>query len=215
LRVLDCKVEADRRVLAEAPTMLDGLCGECRDHLDAVLVLLDRFGIPYRLDPSLVRGLDYYQRTVFEVVASGLGAQNAILGGGRYDGLVEALGGPSTPGIGFAIGMERLLAVVPPERGRKAATDVVVVTLGGQGWEGAIDLVRRLRAAGVRTLMPLRERPMGAQLKRADRLGARYAVFVGADELSAGRFGLKDLDSGEQVTVDEATLFERLGAGSR
>ena len=214
LRVLDCKVEADRRILAEAPMMLDALCGDCREHFDAVRAILDRFGIAYRVDPRLVRGLDYYQRTVFEVVASGLGAQNAILGGGRYDGLVEALGGPSVPGIGFAIGMERLLAVVPPDRGRKGTTDVVAVALGKEGWEGAVDLVRRLRRVGIRAVMPLRERPMGAQLKRADRLGARYALFIGANELASGQFGLKDLASGEQVTVDAATLLERLGVVS-
>jgi len=210
LRVLDCKVDADRRILAEAPTMLESLCADCSDHLGAVRGLLDRFGIEYRLDPRLVRGLDYYQRTVFEVLASGLGAQNAILGGGRYDGLVESLGGPSVPGIGFAIGMERLLSVVPPDRGRKGTTDVVAITLGKEGWEGAVELVRRLRRKGVRAVMPLRERPMGAQLKRADRLGARFALFVGADELAAGRFGLKDLSSGEQESVDEASLAERL-----
>jgi len=214
LRVLDCKVEADRRILADAPTMLDALCEACREHLDAVGAILDRFGIAYRLDPRLVRGLDYYQRTVFEVLASGLGAQNAILGGGRYDGLVEALGGPSIPGIGFAIGMERLLAVVPPDRGRKGATDVIAIALGSEGWEGAVELVRRLRRAGVRAVMALRERPMGAQLKRADRLGARYALFIGADELESGEFGLKDLTSGEQVQVDAATLMERLGSES-
>ena len=212
LRILDCKVEADRRILADAPAMLDALCGDCSEHFDAVRAMLDRFGIPYRLEPRLVRGLDYYQRTVFEVVAKGLGAQNSILGGGRYDGLVESLGGPSVPGLGFAIGMERLLAVVPDDRGRKSTTDVVVVGLGGEGWEGAAGLVRRLRGVGIRAVASLCERPMGAQLKRADRLGARYAVFVGADEIRSGNFGLKDLGSGEQVSVDEPTLVNTIAA---
>jgi len=210
LRILDCKVEADRRVVADAPTMLGDLCGSCTDHFTSVRASLDRFGIPYRIDPRMVRGLDYYQRTVFEVLASGLGSQNAILGGGRYDGLVETLGGPPIPGFGFAIGMERLLSLVPQDRGRKSETDVLVVALGPAGWEGAVDVVRRLRRAGIRALAPVRERPMGAQLKRADRLGARFALFVGADEIDSGRFGLKDLSSGEQVALEERAVIERI-----
>jgi histidyl-tRNA synthetase len=210
LRMLDCKVEADRRMLADAPTMLEALCEECTEHFARVRSGLDRFGIPYRVNPSMVRGLDYYERTVFEVTASGLGAQNAILGGGRYDGLVETLGGPQVPGLGFAIGMERLLSLVPDDRGHKGATDVLVVALGAEGWVGAVDLTRRLRRAGIRAVVPLRERPMGAQLKRAGRLGARYALFVGADELHNGLYGLKDLATGTQVDLDEAGVIRRV-----
>ena len=211
LRVFDCKVEADRRLLAEAPKMLEHLCQGCAGHFEQVRRALDRFEIPYRLEPNVVRGLDYYQRTVFEVVASGLGAQNAVLGGGRYDGLVEALGGPPVPGFGFAIGSERLLLVMPQDRGRRAATDLVLIALGKKGWEASVELVRRLRRAGVRAIMPLVERPMGAQLKRADRMRARYALFVGASEVEAGRYGLKDLSTGEQVPVDEEELLTRFG----
>jgi histidyl-tRNA synthetase len=210
LRILDCKVEADRRILADAPTMLESLCAGCTEHFDRVRVGLDRFGIPFRVDSRIVRGLDYYQRTVFEVVAEGLGAQNAILGGGRYDGLVETLGGPQVPGLGFAIGMERLLGLVPDDRGHKPGTDVLVVALGAEGWDGAVDLTRRLRHAGVRAVVPLCERPMGAQLKRAGRLGARYALFVGVDELGSGRYGLKDLATGEQVALDEASVIRQV-----
>jgi histidyl-tRNA synthetase len=210
LRILDCKVEADQRVLADAPAMVDHLCGGCAEHFAGVRAHLERFGIPYRLDPRLVRGLDYYQRTVFEVLASGLGSQNAILGGGRYDGLVESLGGPAIPGFGFAIGMERLLSLMPQDRGRKSDTDVLVVALGSSGWEGAVDVVRRLRHAGIRAMAPLGERPMGTQLKRADRLGARFALFVGADEIGSGRYGLKDLSSGEQVALEERAVIERI-----
>jgi histidyl-tRNA synthetase len=211
LRVFDCKVEEDRKLLEEAPSALDHLCEGCASHFAEVRSALDAYGIPYRLDPRIVRGLDYYQRTVFEVVSSGLGSQNAILGGGRYDGLVEEIGGPPVPGFGFAMGIERLILLLPAERGRGPGADLLLVCLGGEAWRASIGLARRLRAAGVSVTMPLVERPMGAQLKRAERVGARYALFIGDGELAAGRYGLKDLATGEQVTVDEPGLLARLG----
>jgi histidyl-tRNA synthetase len=211
LRVLDCKVEEDRRLLEQAPSLLDMLCGGCSDHFEQVKKALDGYGLRYEVEPRLVRGLDYYHRTVFEVVASGLGAQNAILGGGRYDGLVQELGGPAIPAFGFALGIERLLLLLP----KKLATDegrpdIALILLGREGWEAAIEMARRFRAAGLAVAMPRAERPMGAQLKRANRAGARYALFVGKDEIAAGRFGLKDLASGDQVTLDERGILARL-----
>ncbi len=143
-------------------------------------------------------------------MSSGLGAQNAILGGGRYDGLMEELGGPSLPGFGFAVGMERLILLLPEGRAPETRVDVLLVALGPDGFEGSVALAARLRAAGVTTLAPLVERPMGPQIKRADRVGARYAVFVGGEELARGRFGVKDLASGEQVELDETQLIERV-----
>ncbi len=211
LRVFDCKVEEDQEILSEAPTILEHLCDACRDHLDAVRSALDDYGLPYRLDPRIVRGLDYYQRTVFEVTSKGLGSQNAILGGGRYDGLVEELGGPAVPGFGFAVGIERLILLLPPERGRDRGADLLLVGLGPNGWRSCVRLARRFRAAGLRVVMSLRERPMGAQLKRAERLRARFALFVGEAEIESGRFGLKDLASGEQVTADEREVVARVG----
>ena len=206
LRVFDCKVEADRTMLEDAPRLRDGLCAPCATHFDAVRAMLDRYGIPYVVDPRLVRGLDYYQRTVFEVVATGLGAQNALLGGGRYDGLVEELGGPAIPGFGFAAGMERLVLVMAESRRPRAETDLLIVGLGDAGFRASVDLARALRARGLRVAMALAERPMGAQMKRVDRLGARFALFVGESELQRGRFGLKNLASGEQIEVDEAGI---------
>jgi len=165
-----------------------------------------------------VRGLDYYQRTVFEVVATGLGAQNALLGGGRYDGLVEELGGPSIPGFGFAAGMERLVLVMGENARQGAETDLLLIGLGEAGFRASLGMARTLRASGLRVAMPLAERPMGAQLKRAERLGARFALFVGATELERGRYGLKNLASGEQIEVDAAGIDavvrkERTGHG--
>lgn len=211
LRVFDCKVEADRELLLGAPTILDLLCGGCREHFEEVCRTLDAYGIPYRADPRIVRGLDYYERTVFEVLSRDLGAQSAILGGGRYDGLVEDLGGPAVPGFGFAIGLERLVSLMPEDRGLPAGTDVFVVSLGEPAWRASIALARRLRAAGVRVAMPMSSRPMGAQLKRADRVRARFALFVGESEIASGRYGLKDLATGEQSSVQEKDLVARLG----
>lgn len=211
LRVFDCKVEADRALLAQAPTLLELLCGPCRAHFEEVQALLRGFEIPFEVDARMVRGLDYYQRTVFEVTSSGLGAQNAVLGGGRYDGLVEELGGPPVPGFGFALGIERLLLLLPEDKGAGAPLDVAVIALGPEGFTAAVGVTRNLREGGVAALMPLGERPLGAQLKRAERQGARFALFVGKDEVAAGLYGLKDLQTGEQR---QATLEDVLAATS-
>ena len=214
LRVLDCKVEQDRHRLLCAPSIHEFLGADDEAHFRGVLELLKGYGIPYRVDPGMVRGLDYYQRTVFEVTSDSLGAQNAILGGGRYDGLVKELGGPEVPGFGFAIGMERLVALIPDEIVQFGTPALTMVCLGTDGLEGAIPLARRLRDAGVAVRMPLVERPMGAQMKRAAKAGSGYALFVGESELADRRFGLKNLKTGEQVTVDEAELISLLGARS-
>jgi len=211
LRVFDCKVEHDRRILTQAPALLDGLCGECADHFAAVRGGLDAAGVSYRVDPRMVRGLDYYRRTVFEVLGRGLGAQDAILGGGRYDGLVEELGGPALPGFGFAIGMERAVQLLDAERVSQPRPDAIVVPLGGAGLAPAHALAALLRRAGWSVVVTLAERPLGAQMKRADREGARFAVFVGEDEIERGSYGVKDLASGVQESADERQLLERLG----
>ena len=211
LRVFDCKVEADRALLGDAPTLLDLLCAPCRAHFDEVQALLRGYEIPFTVDGRMVRGLDYYQRTVFEVTSSALGAQNAVLGGGRYDGLVEELGGPPVPGFGFALGIERLLLLLPEGEGAAAPLDVAVIALGTEGFAAAVSLTRRLREGGVSAVMPLAERPLSAQIRRAERQGARFALFVGKDEVAAGRYGLKDLHTGEQR---EATLEDVVGAAS-
>jgi histidyl-tRNA synthetase len=210
LRVLDCKVEDDRRILAEAPTILEVLCTGCRQHFEQVRRALDGYGVRFTTEPRLVRGLDYYQRTVFEVTCGGLGAQNAILGGGRYDGLVEELGGPAIPAFGFAIGMERLMLSLPDSRADDDRPDVALIALGPEGREACVQMARRLRSAGLIAVMPLVDRPMGAQLKRADKATARYALFVGREEIMEGLFGLKDMTTGKQVTLDEQSIIALL-----
>jgi histidyl-tRNA synthetase len=216
LRVLDCKRPECVAATAGAPRLLDNLCPACADHFGQVRAGLEALGVPYTLAPRLVRGLDYYTRTTFELQATALGsAQDAVGGGGRYDGLVEAMGGPPTAGIGFGLGIERLLLAADAEgsfAGPDATVDVWVVdTAGGSD---ATVLARDLREAGIATDRSFGGRSMKAQLKSADRSGARLALIVGQREVAGGTVGVKDLAEGTQDTVDRhqvvAAVRERL-----
>ena len=215
LRVLDCKRPECRSVTEDAPRIIDFLDEPCRAHLARVRAGLDALGIAHRLEPRLVRGLDYYTRTTFEFSALALDtAQNAVGGGGRYDGLAEAIGGPPTPGIGFGIGIERLLlacdaegcfSVSPP-----APVAFVVDVTGG---EAARDLVAELRQAGLAALRGYDDRSLKAQLRLADRSGAAYALIVGPDEQAAGTVSVRALRSGgEQRTVTRGEVVASLRA---
>jgi len=193
LRLLDCKVETCAALMAEAPRVIDFLCDPCRNHFDEVRHLLERQGVEYRLAPRLVRGLDYYCRTAWEVIAPGLGAQNAVGGGGRYDGLVAALGGPEVPGIGFALGVDRL-AMVIAGTATESRLDAVVLPLGAEAVVPALDLATRLRAAGLRVGLEPTGRTLKALLRSADRQGARQALILGDEELQAQRATVRDLE---------------------
>jgi histidyl-tRNA synthetase len=201
LRAFDCKNEGCQRVMAEAPRISEALCDDCRAHYQAVKQHLDALGIAYEEEPRLVRGLDYYTRTVFEVQAEGLGAQNAIGGGGRYDGLFSTLGGPATPGLGFALGFERTLLALKAagiEPGAGEGVWAYVAAVDESVREAAFSLAMALRDAGVAAELDHRGRSLKAQFKHADKLGARVAVVVGPDELSAGEATVRDM-----VTKDE------------
>lgn len=200
LRVLDCKVEGCRRAAEGAPRMLDKLCPECAAHFDAVRACLDQLGIVYALDHRLMRGLDYYSRTTFELLAEGLGAQNAVAGGGRYDGLVEMLGGRPTPAIGFAAGLDRIVMLLA-EQGARApeAPLVFVVALDGESQKSALSLMRELRGAGLRVEFDARCGSAKSQMKLADRRGARLALILGEEELRSGTVTLKDLAAAESA----------------
>jgi histidyl-tRNA synthetase len=179
--------------MAHAPLVTEHLCEPCRTHFAEVERLLRAAGVAYRVDPRLVRGLDYYVRTAFEVLSSNLGAQNAVGGGGRYDGLVEALGGPPIAGIGFAIGLERLLMAAEgaaPARN----PEVDVIPLSTDAAEVAVRMARRLRAFGVRCEVEAAGRSVKSAMRRADRLAARFAILVGDEELKAGRATVRDLE---------------------
>jgi histidyl-tRNA synthetase len=209
LRVLDCKVEGCREATEDAPRILDFLDDACRDHFEAVRAGLDDEGIPYVLDHRLVRGLDYYTRTAFEFVSDLLGpTQSTLCGGGRYDGLAEVLGGEPTPGIGFGLGLERLLLAMEREGVPLPAPEpvaVFLVALGEAAAKEARALLRTLREQGIAADAALEDRPLKAQLKMADRAGARYAAILGEQELAEGMVTLRRMEDGhqEQVKISE------------
>jgi len=214
LRVLDCKRDACREATAGAPLMADHLCEACRAHFERVQNGLNDLGVPWRLEPRLVRGLDYYTRTAFELAATALeSAQNGVGGGGRYDGLAEAMGGPPTPGIGFGMGVERLLLACDAEgvfQISNPAVDVFVVdTAGGRE---ALLLTAELRAAGVACDRAFDGRSMKAQFKAADRSGARVALVVGEREAAKHAVTVRDLATGNQEVVGRADVVEQVKA---
>jgi histidyl-tRNA synthetase len=204
LRAFDAKDEGTQAVMTEAPRMLDRLSGEDAEHLAAVRRALDQAGIAYELDGALVRGLDYYTRTVFEFHCDRLGAQSQVAGGGRYDGLIELLGGPPTPACGWALGVERILLAL--ESAPEAPAADVFVAAADQQRERAFALVRELRQAGLRADLDLAERAMKGQMKQADRVGARRTVILDED----GSATLRDMDSGEQRDLDLERAVEEL-----
>src|SRR5437867_7910250 len=204
LRCFDCKVEADRAVMARAPAITDYLCAACREHFGRVTEYLRAYGIRHRLDPRLVRGLDYYRRTSFEVTLQGLGAQNALLGGGRYDGLIHELGGPEVPGFGFAVGEERLVMSLPESAAVPADTpEIVVVTLGEEGVARALGVARSLRRDGRSVVFdPQPGRSLKAQMRRAGDLQARFVLILGESEVREGAVTIKNMSDGTQERID-------------
>ncbi len=217
LRVLDCKVPACRAAVADAPGLADHLCAGCDAHFATVTNTLEALEVPYAHDKGLVRGLDYYTRTAFEMQTSVLGAQSAVAGGGRYDGLVEELGGPPTPAIGFAIGFDRLVEVVshlekPPVDNPR----LYIAALGDEAQAKAFAWLSRLGRRGVSVEMDYAGRSLKSQMKRADRLGAGHVLIVGQAELDKGAAVLRDMQTKEQADIDLNTIVDdlahRLGA---
>jgi histidyl-tRNA synthetase len=209
LRVLDCKVPEDQPIIDKLPSILDYLCEVCRPHFDTVQRLLKDGGIPFEVRPRLVRGLDYYMRTTFEVVHGALGAQNSVLGGGRYDGLAEALGSNlPAPGIGFSIGEDRLVMTVEGVT-KPDPLDLFIAALGEAAKQQAGRLAREIRQAGYSV-----EVAPDGKLKRAmelaNKIGARYTLIVGDQEIAAGRYALKNMSSGEQEQVGRDEIAQRL-----
>lgn len=210
LRILDCKENKCKEISKDAPSMLDSLCNQCEDHLKKLREALDNLGIKYVLNPRIVRGLDYYTRTVFEITTQKLGAQNAIAAGGRYDGLVEELGGPSTPAVGFSIGMERLVLLhdsMAPNAFQKEL-DVFIAYLGEKTKKASFKLGHDLRMRGVSVEMDYESKSLKSQLKRADKLGARFTAIIGEEELESGRVKLRNMDESTEEEFDIEALNE-------
>jgi histidyl-tRNA synthetase len=209
LRVLDCKVPEDQEIIEGLPKIAGHLCAECRDHFAEVCRQLKVLGIPYRLSHRLVRGLDYYVRTTFEVLSGELGAQNSVLGGGRYDGLVHDLGGPEVAGTGFAVGLERLALLVPSPEG-EGRCDVFLAPLTDEALDPALFLQRDLRQAGVRAMLDPEGRSFKSRMKQADKLGARYVAILGEDEMARRVWTVRDMKQSEQEDVPEERILEHL-----
>ena len=211
LRVFDCKVEDCRQVVREAPSILESLCNDCRAHFEALQGYLERSGIPFVLNHRLVRGLDYYNRTTFEIQTERLGAQNAVAGGGRYDGLVKLLGGPDHPATGFAVGMERVIALLEErEASAPERPDLFIAALGKTAEELSFDWAVSLRKAGLWVEMDYGSKGLKAQMKKAGRLGARKVLMVGEDELASGKGVLRDMETKGQVDVEIEDIVNRL-----
>ncbi len=202
LRVLDCKVPSCREAMADAPALIDHLCETCREHFNTVQEILNAQGVEYLLDKGLVRGLDYYTRTTFEIQTGALGAQNAIAGGGRYDRLVSELGGPEIPAIGFAIGFDRLVEVaLQQKRSLDHGPDVFIAALGEKCRQVAFEWSCDLNRAGISTEMEFADRSLKSQMKRANRLNAAHVLIVGENELAGGEIILRNMDTKEQLAL--------------
>lgn len=209
LRLLDCKSPVCSAIAKGAPKTIDYLCSDCKTHFNTLLRLLDGMGIPYTVDPSIVRGLDYYTRTVFEFIADGIGAQSTVCGGGRYDGLVEQLGGAPLPAIGFAMGITRVILALRAEglpEPTPAAPRLYIAALGEDAAVAASIITERLRSTGAYVECDLVNRSLKAQMKYANKIGADYTLILGDNELTAGRAMLRDMKNSTQTEVELNTF---------
>ncbi len=219
LRMLDSKEQCDKDALADAPKLLDFLCDGCKAHFETLKTYLTDLGVVYTIDPNLVRGFDYYTKTAFEVISPQLGAMNVIGGGGRYDGLVQELGGPSTPGIGFGIGTERCLLVLEQLGRALPVFDerpvAMIAPLGDAARPHAVRLLHQLRTAGIAADMDYAGRSLKAQMRAADRLQAECVVILGDNEIAEGVAAVKDMAAGTQETVPLASVVELMAERAR
>ena len=210
LRVFDCKVETCADTIANAPTILDFLCADCESHFAQVQSFLKDLRISFAINPRMVRGLDYYTKTAFEVKTNALGAQNAVAGGGRYNSLVSDLGGPEVPGIGFAVGFERLIACLPEDGKNKFKTDLFIATLGEQAQKLAFGLTNELRRAGISAEMDYADKSLKSQLKRADKLNSSFALIMGDKEIDEKQVLLRNMQTKYQQAIPLDDLLESI-----
>jgi histidyl-tRNA synthetase len=210
LRVLDCKATGCQEATGDAPAMLEHLCGGCDEHFSSVKKYLTALEIPFEINPRMVRGLDYYVRTTFEMVTDQLGSQNAVAAGGRYDGLVESLGGPALPGIGFAIGVERLVLMKGAGQVASAVPQLFIAAMGETAADRAFVLMTELQRDGIRAEMDYQGKSLKAQMRRANKLNAAYTLILGDDELQSGQVQLKNMADSSQSTVALDSLAQTL-----
>jgi histidyl-tRNA synthetase len=213
LRILDSKEEVTQPLLEQAPHIVDHLCDDCAGHFARLSAYLNELDRPYKVDYRIVRGLDYYTKTVFEIKADGLGSQDTICGGGRYDGLVEELGGRPTPGIGFGSGIERIglsMEQLGLEVPREARPDVMIAYLGEQAKLAAIRLVEDLRIARISALLAFGDRSLKSQLKSANRAGVAYTLILGEEELNTGQAAVREMASSQQIELPLTDLVDWL-----
>ena len=208
LRVLDCKAAGCQAATVDAPSVLDHLCSPCDEHFSKVKHYLKRLEIPFVVNSRMVRGLDYYVRTTFELVTDQLGSQNAVAAGGRYDGLVESLGGPALPGIGFAIGLERLVLMKGEQRITPPKPQLFIAAIGAEAADRAFVLMSQLQVAGVRVEMDYLGKSLKAQMRRANKLNADFTLIIGEEELETGQAQLKNMSDSSQSLVDLEALVE-------
>ncbi len=205
LRIFDCKLETCQAIARDFPKITDFLCPECKEHFKKFCAHLEFFGLEYRIEPRLVRGIDYYTKTTFEVISSKLGAQDAILGGGRYDDMMKEFGGPDICGIGFAMGMERLLSVVPVTKQKEQF--LYLAYLGDEPKRAGMILAQFLRKEGVECLMEYREKSLKNQLSRANKLGATWTLIIGDDEVKKRKYQLKNMVTGQQTECSQEEIL--------
>ncbi len=205
MRILDCKSPVCGQIAGDAPVMIDFLCDDCRAHFETLKALLKKEGIGFAIDTRIVRGLDYYTRTVFEFVCPSIGAQSTICGGGRYDGLIKEIGGPSLPGIGFAAGITRLLLAMEANGAGGVASEppaLYIAPMGSEAVEKSFEMASSLREKGIRVETDLVGRSLKAQMKYADKKGARFTLILGGDEIASGKAVLKNMSTSEQTEID-------------
>lgn len=212
LRIFDCKVETCRETAKDFPDITKYLCQECEEHFSQFCAYLDSYGIQYKIEPHLVRGIDYYTKTTFEIISSKLGAQDAILGGGRYDDMMKEFGGPDLCGIGFAMGMERLISVVPFTEEKDIF--LYLVSLGEEPKRKGVELVRFLRREGIECLIEYKERILKNQMSRANKLGASWVLIVGLDEVRRGKYQLKNMATGLQKEMTREEILQTIREAS-
>ena len=210
MRILDCKSPICSKIAEKAPTVLDYICDDCREHFEGVKKCLDSIGIEYTVNPTIVRGLDYYTRTVFEFVSSSIGAQGTVCGGGRYDGLIEELGGQHTPSLGYAIGIERLLLLLEAQGIEIPAAptcDIYIAGLGEKAQLKSFELVKTVRSSSLSAECDIVGRSLKAQMKYADKIGAKFSIVLGDSEIESGKAQLKNMETGEKTEISLGENF--------